>query len=1315
MLNCNPFLNYDDFDYLEKARLEELYNYEMLYTPKEDTIDSITKLTQIICETPFCLVSLLDRTKQWFKSSQGLNADSTDREISFCNYAIKQEYIFEVKDSLEDPRFRNNPLVTGYPYIRYYAGMPLKSPNGFNIGTLCVIDTKPRELREDQRIALETLAKQVILQFEMKKVLKDLKIANEKSMKLSLVKDEFLSNMSHELRTPLNAIYGFTEIMQNSVKDTKQKEYLDIIKSSVEILISIINDILDFSKIELGKLAIERKPFDLKKTLKEIFELLKQKATEKNLHLYLRIGRNVPNSIIGDKVRLNQILVNLIGNAIKFTNIGKVEIFVRRVSNKLKKKINDNQKENEIKLINREEICIITKAGSKSSLKNDDYPEKNINRETNNISELEFIVKDSGIGIKEEKLNKIFERFEQASSDITRKYGGSGLGLSISKNLVELQGGEIKVESIFEKGSKFKFCIAYEYIKEEPNNKTIDLYKNEEFIDNENNNFTTFDDSIIFETNKFENYNNKVNKNSNENNSDKKGKEHINKEKFIEQSNIFNIIKDSKLSLEENNKKKKELPILDHINVNEKINILLCEDNNFNIKLIEKILFDSPYKDYISLDIAYNGKIGGDMIKRDLKKYDLILMDLQMPEMNGLETSEYIRKELKLTIPIIAMTANICSIEKEKCLNTGINEYFTKPFNKKEFFDCFNIILKDKIVKIKDKNISKINSNLCLINESQNKNKGNEIYKESNINDKCISINETNLKDKHLEDINSQPSINIVTNGKKSEFIEKIKESKNNLKIFQSIINNEKPKINQFNPSLNLILKNETNILNCNFYPKSQKKTKNNFPNIKTFKKENNENFNKLKNKQLLIKTEDQNKYLNNTDSNKKNFYKKIIELQNLIGVSNDKENIKYKNPKYFILNFENNLNTKNINFINNYSNFNFNGNNQKKENSCVNKFYFLNEKVNQIKIEHSGKFQNSIENFFKISDKKIPIIYNRLKNNETHRLFNHGINFENDYLDSNYFLSENKINSKNIFINRNKEKILKIRNFTKNIDEKLTLKKSQNFNNRIEKENKDDYRNNYVFNVENYYNHNSSKIKQNLTDIGMTINSEDLYPFIKDKNMSKYYKSIQNNFSNDNKSIMYKRDYKCKKIENQNFESNDKFILKENIKDNEANNEKEIQTKNIIENHKNSNINDKFFNFSIGKIKNFENILSEFRIDLQKEQINFDVFREYTGEDKESKIEIIESFKKEFPILIDEFENSLNIKDWQEISKTCHKMKSPIALFGLNILRDNLIKIEEFCKFTNKNFESMKNNIPYLRSFLDKIYKDLKNYISFV
>lgn len=521
MTSCNECLN-ENTDTEEEQRILELYKYEMLNTPREETIDSITRLTQIICGMPICLVTLLDRKKAWFKSHQGLESEEADRDISFCKYAIKQDKIFEINDTLKDPLFANNPLVTGHPNIRHYAGMPLKSSNGYNLGTLCVLDSKPGALTETQRIALETLAKQVILQFEMKKVLIELKISNERSMKLSLVKDEFLSNMSHELRTPLNAIFGFTEILQNSVNDEKQKEYLDIIKSSVEILISIINNILDFSKIELGKLVIEKKPFDLKKALKEIFELLKQKAIEKNLFLRFNISSNIPKVIVGDKVRLNQILVNLIGNAIKFTDKGKIEIQVRRIKIKEseKKKIsqkiqeNNNNEDNDIKYSNKFNIK------EENSINDIFFKQKVYNEnmitcekkkfESYDIAELEIIVRDTGIGIKEDKLNKIFERFEQASPDITRNYGGSGLGLSISKNLVELHGGKIKVKSEFGKGSEFIFNIAYEYHKNIKNCKKPKIKKNskilsekfKEKVSNEDFNFSKFGDSIIYETNK---------------------------------------------------------------------------------------------------------------------------------------------------------------------------------------------------------------------------------------------------------------------------------------------------------------------------------------------------------------------------------------------------------------------------------------------------------------------------------------------------------------------------------------------------------------------------------------------------------------------------------------------------------------------------------------------------------------------------------------------------------------------------------------------------------------------------------------------
>jgi len=456
--------------------------------------------------------------------------------------------LFIVVDSLLDDRFKSNPLVLGGPFIRFYAGMPLVTRTGYNIGTLCIIDTKPRSLSENQKFVLRTLAKQVITNFELRKKDKELHVLNENTQRLTKAKEEFFSNMSHELRTPLNAISGFSENLYKTKLDPEQKEQLGIIRSSVDILISLVNDILDYSKIDSGSLVIEKHTFNLRSMIKATFELLKIKAQEKNLSFILNVGTELPTYVKGDKIRLNQILINLIGNAIKFTKKGFVTLSIDSVADSAEK------------------------------------------------LDLRVSVKDTGIGIPADKLEEIFHRFQQVEGT-TRVFGGSGFGLSISKSLVEMQNGKLDVTSEFGKGSEFSFSIKYQKSSKE--------------------------EILLFEDGE-------------------RASEPI-----------------SKLNLKN-------------------IRVLLAEDNVINVKVIKK-LFEGTG---ILLEAVEDGKVCIEKLKQ--KSFDVILMDLYMPEMDGYEATRYIRNTLNLKVPIIAFSANICETDRKKSLEVGMNEYITKPFKIEE-------------------------------------------------------------------------------------------------------------------------------------------------------------------------------------------------------------------------------------------------------------------------------------------------------------------------------------------------------------------------------------------------------------------------------------------------------------------------------------------------------------------------------------------------------------------------------------------------------------------------------------------------------
>jgi signal transduction histidine kinase/CheY-like chemotaxis protein len=564
------------FELKEKARLSNLLEFDLSdHDIDQNTLNPITTLAALICEMPLSFVTWVGSKHVDFLSRDGCKLLGTCRENSFCHLAIQQDDLFEIEDSTKDPRFAENEFVKGQQTpLTYYAGYPLKSGNGYNLGSLCVCDWNPNKLNDKQRLTLKTLAQQVVAQLELKKQNKKLFEANQRAEMHAKAKDEFVSNVSHELRTPLNAINGYANILSKSMLDSQQVEAVSIIKNSSEILITLVNDILDFSKIKSEKLQLEKIPFDLKTTIRLVYDLLLNKAIEKNISLDIIYDDRIPKTLLGDKIRINQIIMNLAGNAIKFTQQGKVTIEVKlNLDGSMLENINSDLNNSETRY---------------SSI-------KNLNSASKGVL-VDFCIKDTGIGIPQDKINTIFERFEQAGTEITRKFGGTGLGLNISKNLVELHGGKLQVKSVYEEGSEFYFTIYYD----------------------------VEEDKLLFE-----------------------------EQKLISDLRKLNEEYFSKLA---------------------KLRVLVCEDNSVNIKLIKHL-----FKNKITyLEVAENGLIGIDILKT--KPFDVILMDLQMPVMDGIEASKYIRNVLKSKIPIIGFTANCSQEEKELCLKSGMNDYITKTF-----------------------------------------------------------------------------------------------------------------------------------------------------------------------------------------------------------------------------------------------------------------------------------------------------------------------------------------------------------------------------------------------------------------------------------------------------------------------------------------------------------------------------------------------------------------------------------------------------------------------------------------------------------
>ena len=923
-------------DQYEQQRINALKLYDILDTVPEKEYDDITQLASEICQTPIALISLVDEKRQWFKSRVGLELQQTEREVSFCSHAIESDRIFEVSDAATDDRFKDNPLVTGYPCIKYYAGAPLVTKEGYRLGTLCVIDAAPHQLTDNQKRSLQILAQSVMSLLDLrykqieteffKKALNEIaavavfnhdqecEFVNEKFCQLTEItleeamgkgpgqvtsaditpeeankirstvaagniyrnniknqsktgnvtwnsltiipftntkselvklfslrinitsemqilerleeaeklsktgnwefnavngsrywsrglcaimeldpsemndshpsildylvpedrawmgklvegilsgktngnyvvearvitksqkekylsistkticnsKDElvilcgtvqditaqkeaelavqrahdeledneakyrslveetsqmtfttdadgrytyvsprlkklvgfddedilgkqfafitddgwrkktiqfyvqqltdrvdetsyvfpirnahgdkiwlqqiatlvvekneivgfrcvlhditdrvntedtmreavklateakdmqqnFLSKMSHEIRTPMNGVVGLVNLLKNTPLTEKQKVYVDGVRESAVNLVRIINDILDISKLEAGKVLFEDAEFSLAKLVTNVLLTVKSAADEKGLLVATHIDQNIPTSLIADPVRLNQVLLNLTSNAIKFTEKGSVIISVSKIEE------------------NDDEFTLL------------------------------FKVADTGIGIAHDKLGSIFESFIQAESSTTRKYGGTGLGLTIAKQLVEQQKGVISVESEPGRGTTFTFTYNCKIVKEKARNYT--------------------------------------------------GAESM-------------------------------LPMM------EDYHILLVEDNIINQMVAKHTLENWG----AHVTIADRGAKAIELLKQ--YNYDLILMDIQMPEMSGIEATRVIREDLHLKIPIIAMTASAMKGERDSCIAVGMNDYFPKPFE----YDDLNKIIHKHLSKVKKSN-----------------------------------------------------------------------------------------------------------------------------------------------------------------------------------------------------------------------------------------------------------------------------------------------------------------------------------------------------------------------------------------------------------------------------------------------------------------------------------------------------------------------------------------------------------------------------------------------------------------------------------
>lgn len=432
--------------------------------------------------------------------------------------------------------------------------------NGKVSGTLCIISFQKNTYNEYHQKIIRLLLGYISIAMQNAITHEELNITKLRAERSEKFMQQFLANMSHEIRTPINAVTGMSRLLLEKSPRSEQISYLDSIHNASNSLLVIINDILDLSKIEAGKIELEHIEFSPADLLHQIKEIMQFKAEEKGLTLLVDIEKSIPPVLIGDPTRLIQILNNLTGNAIKFTEKGRVSIWLKTA--KVHKR--NSEEDNEPKR------CAIR-----------------------------FEIQDTGIGMTQEQQTKLFQDYVQASAETTRKYGGTGLGLSISKQLVQLQGGNIDVKSELGKGSTFSFELEY----------------------------------LVSE-------NIQVNR-----------KEQIVSEQMLEELNG--------------------------------IRVLLADDNEYN-RIIARETLQLRIPD-IMVDEALDGEMAIAMIKKNL--YDIILMDLIMPKLDGFEATRFIRTELSLPknkIPVLALTASVVKSEIDKSREAGMNGFIPKPFKSSE-------------------------------------------------------------------------------------------------------------------------------------------------------------------------------------------------------------------------------------------------------------------------------------------------------------------------------------------------------------------------------------------------------------------------------------------------------------------------------------------------------------------------------------------------------------------------------------------------------------------------------------------------------